>query len=237
MKPGVVVTTFGRPNCLGRSLPQIARLGAPLLVVDDASSDPASFENARIATAHHAHYLRLPSNRGVACAINAGLAFWLGDPAIDWISIFQDDVDVHPRTFDFLERVQNSELRPLLSGHDAFEHQSHVQQNIGGVDVHLKMGNSGLHWHATRQYWAGVMPIPTPYLGAPKINNPQAFQGCKGKGADEDWWIGTHSPRSIVAQGRHIIVIPGLVRTFVTKPEDSTWGNGRAEDRPLRENP
>lgn len=59
------------------------------------------------------------------------------------------------------------------------------------------------------------MPIPSQMLGAPK----------KGRGSDEDWWIISWSPQSIVKQGGTLVCLPGLILNFGIGPELSTWGN------------
>lgn len=215
-----VITTYNRPQSLARSLPQVLALGIPVVVVDDASTPENHQENCQIAQQHQVPLIGLPENRGLPNAMNVGLEYWLADPAIEWISYFQDDVDINPDTLKVLAQIQDPRDRPLLAGRDALEHPNFGTGEIAGYPVLYKRSMPGQHLHAHRDYWRGVMPIPTPYLGAPKPD-----RGKPGQGADEDWWITCWSPRSIVKQGGYVVCVPGLVRSFRTSAEDSTWGN------------
>ncbi|QKD81952.1 glycosyltransferase [Thermoleptolyngbya sichuanensis A183] len=217
---GVTITTYNRPESLGRSLPQIRQLGAPVVIVDDASSPENAAANQRIADEHGVPLIRIPENRGLPNAMNVGIGYWLADPAIDWISYFQDDVDVHPDLFKILEKIQDPVERPILAGRDALEHPTFAKGSIAGYEVLFKRSMPGQHLHAHRDYWAGVMPIPTPYLGAPKPTG-----GKPGQGADEDWWITAWSPHAIPKRGKYLICVPGLVRSFQITEQGSTWGN------------
>jgi hypothetical protein len=67
------------------------------------------------------------------------------------------------------------------------------------------------------------MPIPTPYLGAPKPTG-----GRPGQGSDEDWWVTAWSPNAIAKRGGYVICVPGLVRTFDV--ERSTWAKPKHGD-------
>jgi hypothetical protein len=103
---------------------------------------------------------------------------------------------------------------------------------VNGVDVLYKRSLAGIHLHAHRDYWRSVLPIPSPYLGAPKADAPRP-----GQGADEDWWITAWAPESVAKRGRFVTVVPGLVRTFNTLEHGSTWGNEFAEgliDPPIK---
>ena len=215
-----VITTYNRPQSLARSLPQVLALGIPVVVVDDASTPKNYRENQQITRQHSVPLIRVPENRGLPNAMNMGLEYWLADPDIDWISYFQDDVDIHPDTLKVLAQIQDPRDRPLLAGRDALEHPNFGTGEIAGYKVLYKRSMPGQHLHAHRDYWRGVMPIPTPYLGAPKPD-----LGKPGQGADEDWWITCWSPRSIVKQGGYVVCVPGLVRSFRTSAADSTWGN------------
>ncbi len=223
LRYAVAMTTYNRPESLGRSLPQILKLGAPVVIVDDASTPENVAENQRIADAHQVPLIRIPQNRGLPNAMNVGLGYWLADPDIDWISYFQDDVDVHPDLFHILETIQDSAERPILTGRDAAEHPTFATGTLAGHDIFFKRSIPGPHLHAHRDYWTGVMPIPTPYLGAPK---PEG--GKPGQGADEDWWITAWSPESIPKRDKYVICVPGLVRCFRIK-EGSTWSNPGAQ--------
>jgi hypothetical protein len=216
----VLVTTYERPAALQRSLPQIAALGAPVLVVDDGSSPAAREANRAICAAAGASYLLLPDNRGLPTAQNVGLSVLMADPAVRWISYFQDDVDVRPDALQRLAAVEDPEARPIITGYDADDHQAVDEVEIAGLRVKRKRSTPAMHLHAHVDYWAGVMPIPSPYVGAPK----------PVKGASlEDWWIVNDAPRSAEHRGLPVICVPGLVRTFLWHRDDSTWDN---ENRP-----
>lgn len=230
MRTAVIVTTYDRPVALARSLPQIVALGWPVLVVDDGTP----VDNALVGMAHAraagADFMHLPTNRGLACALNIGLAYWLADASIDWISVFQDDVDVHPQCRRAIERVQHPERVPILTCHDAAEHMAISDpESINGVRVTRKKNCRATHIHASREYWESVMPIPTRELGAPK-----RVRGAeRGMGSNVDYWIVSKAPK---ARGE-VVCIPGLVRTFYHKAEDSCWDNEvkLGEDGPLHD--
>ena len=216
----VLVTTYERPAALQRSLPQIVALGAPVLVVDDGSSADARAANRAICAAAGATYLLLPENRGLPTAQNVGLSVLMADPAVRWISYFQDDVDVRPDALERLAAVEDAEARPIITGYDADDHQPVDQVEIAGLTVKRKRSTPAMHLHAHVDYWAGVMPIPSPYVGAPKPVRGSSL---------EDWWIVNDAPRSAERRGILVVCVPGLVRTFLWHRDDSTWDN---ENRP-----
>jgi len=108
----VVVTTFNRPAALQRSLPQLAALGRAVYVVDDGSEESARAANFSSCREAGATYLLLPGNRGLATAMNIGLSYAMANPAIEWISYFQDDVDVDPEAIEQIARVEDAVERP-----------------------------------------------------------------------------------------------------------------------------
>jgi hypothetical protein len=220
----LLVTTYERPAALQRSLPQIAALGAPVLVVDDGSSPAAREANRAICAAAGATYLLLPDNRGLPSAVNVGLSVLMADPRVRWISYFQDDVDVRADALVRLAALEDAEARPLLTGYDADDHPAVDQVAIAGVTVKRKRSTPAMHLHAHVDYWAGVMPIPSPYVGAPK-----PFRGP----SMEDWWIVNHAPRSVEPRGLLVVCVPGLVRTFLWHRDDSTWDNENEPDPAL----
>lgn len=221
VRRAVLVTTFNRPAALQRSLPQIAALGLPVVVVDDGSEATARDANFHSCRDAGATYVGLAENRGLAAAMNVGLGYVLADPAVEWISYFQDDVDVAAETMERLARLEHPDARPLLTGYDADEHPTVDTRDIAGISVALKPSTPAVHMHAHVAFWKAVMPIPSEYLGAPK----------PGRGASgEDWWISAAAAR----RGLLIPCVPGLVRTFVWHPSDSTWGMANLPDPPLR---
>jgi Glycosyl transferase family 2 len=220
----IVVTTFDRPAALERSLPQVAALGPAVLVVDDGSSTPAAERNRCLADALNVRYLRLPDNRGLAGALNVGLAYWLADTRVRWVSYVQDDVDVDPRLLEVLRIVEDPDERPLLTGYDADEHPAERVEIVHGTSVAWKRSTPAVHLHGHVDYWRGVLPIPTEYLGAPRR---------RWEASLEDYWIVNHAPHSLGARGRLVPCVPGLVRTFLWHAADSTWGNPNLPDPPL----
>lgn len=214
----VFVMTYNRPWALERSLPQLVATGKPVLVVDDGSDAPHRDANRDLARRHGALYLVHPENRGAACALNSGLGYWLADPSVEWISCFQDDVDVRRNLFDVFAKVQDATLRPFLTGRFAPEHGLLAKETVAGIEVYLQRSCAGVHKHAHREHWRRLMPIPTWYLGAPKPGG-----GRRGEGSNADWWITSWSPRCVVKQGLHIVCVPGLVRHFAHEADASTW--------------
>jgi glycosyltransferase involved in cell wall biosynthesis len=207
-----VVTTYNRPECLERSLPQIVALNIPVVVVDDGSSFEQAAANQKIADQYQVPLLYIPNHRQSPSAINMGVSYWLADPTIAWISYFQDNVQVKPETLAVLTQIQDAKERPLLTGWDAQEHTVIRTDSIAGHKILYRRSTSGVHLHAHRDYWAGVLPIPTPNR-AEHIDQAAAA-------TDEDWWITAWAPKSIAKQGGYIICAPGLVNQFdVTKTE------------------
>lgn len=167
----------------------------------------------------------LPRNLGLASALNVGVCYWLAILSVDWISTFNDDVDV---VENFLERISKVEkaLRPprdvtIYSGYHSLHHRYVEEVHIGSE--HIRFGNSasGCHLHAHRDYWQGIMPIPTAYASAPKPSGGL----FPGHGSDVDWWITSWSPRAASKRGGRVVIIPGLVTCNAIGLMESTWGN------------
>ncbi|MCP4327494.1 MAG: glycosyltransferase family 2 protein [Alphaproteobacteria bacterium] len=219
-----LVTTFNRPKALGRSLPTVVALGLPTLVVDDGSSPDAAAENRTIVEGCGARYLCLPTNRGVAAALNVGIEYWLADPDVKWISYFQDDVNVDRRLIDVISKYEDPERQPMLSGFDTNRYEPVRVEQDGEFELKYKKYATGMHLHGHRTYWAQVMPIPSNYLGAPKPGQDSAH---------EDTWVVTLAPRSLINRGLLMLCVPDLVTTFAIRKEDSTWGNQHLADWPV----
>lgn len=230
-KTAILVTTCDRPKALDHSLGAISALGQPVLVVDDSKRRDSWGPNAESAFDHGCRYLRMPENRGLAAAMNIGLSYWLADTSVRWISYFQDDVEIDPLILHVMEDVWDAKDRPLVTGHHGSEHKTEVEAKVAGVRVLGKRNCRATHLFADRGYWASVMPIPTRFLGCPKRVEGEA----RGLGSEVDFWITHRAPQSIVARGGVVACVPGLVRTFLWKKEDSTWDNTQraGEDLPL----
>lgn len=232
MSTAVLVSHYDRPQALERSLPQVVKLGWPVLVVDDGSPDGAFDRAAVLCAEHNVPLLALPENRGLAAVLNVGVSYWLADNRIEWISYLQDDVDVSPMLPQALAAVQHAEDWPLVTGHDAGEHPQVGTAKVRGWDCKIKANCRATHLHAHRDYWARVMPVPTRKLGAPCREPGQE----RGTGSNTDWWIVRDAPMSIVKQGRFALCVPNLVRSFYWHKNDSCWDNTAkaGEEPPLR---
>lgn len=205
----VVITTQNRPWCLERSLPQVVQLNSPIVVVDNASKPEVHQANQAICDRYRVPLIYLPTDQGTAYAMNAGISYWLADPKVTWISFFQDNVDVQANAFNIFLQIQDVKQRPLLTGFDTIDHETVSTETIAGQTVLLKRSVPGIHFHAHRDYWTAVMPIPALYSSALKSDRLAV-----GQGTDEDWWITAWSPNSIVKQGGYVVCVPGLVKTF-----------------------
>ena len=216
------ITTHGRAWALARTLRSLARQFRRIVVVDDASGRWDSWRNRRAARAAGADYVRIPRNLGVAHAVNVGVAHWLAHPDVDWVSVFNDDVEMAPGALATLMDVSRAAPYPrdalLLSGYKSPLHCVRSGALIAGQAVHLARSSSGQHLHAHRAHWQKLLPVPTAYLGAPKRSGGR----FPGHGSDMDWWIASWSPAVAIKNGGEIVVIPGLVETF--GKGRSTWG-------------
>jgi hypothetical protein len=220
----ILMTTFNRPAALKRSLPQLAGLGCAVVVVDDGSAGAAARENAALCDRFQVTRLVLPENRGLAAALNVGLAYLLADRSLGWISYFQDDVDVAPNAMAELRALGDPTERPLLTGYDADEHPAARQAIIAGHPVLLKSSSPAVHLHAHVAYWKSVLPIPSEYIGAPRR---------RWEASLEDYWIVNHAPQALTKRGLMVTCLPGRVRTFLHHAADSTWNNPNQPDPPL----
>jgi hypothetical protein len=216
------ITTHDRPWALARTLRSLRRAFRRVVVVDDASTRWNAWRNRRAARIAGADYLRIPRNLGVAHAVNIGVAHWLAHPEIDWISVFNDDVEMTPGGLETLMAVSRAAPYPrdavLLSGYKSPFHRVQRGALMAGHAVLLARSASGQHLHAHRTHWQKLLPVPTAYLGAPK----QSGGRFAGHGSDMDWWIASWSPKAAIKNGGEVVVIPGLVETF--GKGRSTWG-------------
>lgn len=230
MTTAILVTTYNRPESLARSLHQIVSLGAPVLVVDDGTPIGAGLASMQKLVIFDcgAELLRLPSNRGLACALNIGLSYLLADKSIEWISYFQDDVDVHPKCLSELAQFQKHN-HPIMTGHDAGEHAAHNEQVYFATPIKWKWSIRATHVHAHRDWWLSQLPFPTNELGTPKRKG-----SGRGMGSNVDWYFCRDGANSCQKTKTPIICVPGLVRTFSLKAEDSCWNNAQKEEPPLR---
>lgn len=229
MKTGVFITTFNRGKMLAETLktvvPAANEVGAQVLVVNDGGDKADCDFYAGIGDAVYRSYdpspvtLHLPQNRGLACAMNVGLAWFLADPSIEAISYFQDDVEVDPLCIAACN-VALERCVSVVTGHDAKEHMEKGDWGYGtfnGVNVRGRNSCRATHMAATVESWKRVLPIPSRGLGLP---GTRIMDGKRGTGSGVDWWVVRDSPNRLP-----VLCIPGLVRSFAHKAEDSTWKN------------
>lgn len=222
-RTAIVVTTYNRPWALKRCLDSLARQQCPIVVVDDGSTEENAAQNREIARAHKTALMSCAENRGISNAINAGVSYWLADPAMEWISLFNDDVEVVEDAFARLQAVvRGSPFAArdcVFTGYLDPKHPVRETIEIAGQQVTLAWSCPAKHMHAHRDYWQSVLPVPTTYPGAPKPSGGV----FKGQGSDADWWIASWSPNAAPKRGGHVAVIPGLVSSFGQGA--STWDN------------
>jgi len=153
------------------------------------------------------------------------VSYWLAHPYIEWISVFNDDVDVLENAFTTLANVARhspfAEEDTLYSGYSSQDRPGRAIATIAGQQVFLDRIAPGPHMHAHQSYWRAVLPVPTAYVGAPKTTGGL----FAGQGSDCDWWVGSWSPRAAPKRGSHVVVVPGLVIEFALGASQSTWGN------------
>jgi len=216
----ILMTTYNRPGRLAAALESISQLKAPILLVNDGSSPEHHAAYAEVYKKFQVRVIEMPDNRGLPNALNTGLSYWLADPQVEWISYLQDDVEVRLDLLVALARVQDPEKYPLLTGRLNTMQKVYGETEVNGQRVIQQRMSPGLHLHAHRTYWEKMLPVPSPYFQSPK-----KWPGAPLRGADEDWWISLWSPHSVVKQGKHIAVLPGMVRTLTVLEAESTWGN------------
>ncbi len=217
----IVVLTYNRPWALSRTLRSLSGCGHPIIVVDDGSDDVSKAENQSIALAAGASLIVHPRNVGLAAAMNTGLCYWLAHPEIEWISVFNDDVDVADTAFPTLEHVARhgpfAKEDTLYTGYSVRDRPGRAATIIAGQKVFLDYMASGPHLHAHRSYWQAVLPIPTTYPGAPKTTGGV----FPGQGSESDWWVGSWSPRAAPKRGSYVVTVPELVLEFATRAAES----------------
>lgn len=268
MKTGVFITTYGRPafalRTLKSVLPAAKEINAEVLLVEDGEIGPFTkqsdeYQNATnnifmfqtgnpenwasgagdpkvFKTERNFKWLRNAENRGLACAMNLGLSFFLADPSIEVIHMVQDDCDIDPLAFAACNFVLENRPDYLVTGHDAREHHQkpHSQvvdapYGVGLIKARTRPSCRATHMAMTRKSWESLMPIPSRGLGLPKPGK----NGERGMGSNADWWCVRDSKNA-----KPVLAVPGLVRTFAWKGEESCWGNTQVagEDGPLNRN-
>ncbi len=215
---GILITTYNRPDFLIKLLTQLKDRPEEILVVNDGSDEQYLNQYEQIKQKFPENiYIDNPKNTGLVFSLNTGFSYFLSDPDVEWIHYFQDDVEISKDFFEIIEKVADKEERPVITGFYKKPHKIFGTKNIKGIEVKLLRSAGAPHLFIHRLYLIENMPIPNPYVGAPKPD-----RGKPGQGADEDWWLLSWSPKSIVKRGKYIISIPGLAKSEATG-DLSTW--------------
>ncbi len=217
-KQGILITTYNRPHYLRRLLKQLENRPEEILVINDGSEPEFIQEYEAIKKEFpKVSYIDNIKNTGLVFSLNTGFSYFLADPAVEWIHYIQDDVILKDNFFETLDRLKDKRERPVLAGIYREPHKIFEKKEIAGIEVYLLRSAPAQHLLFHRQYLQDNLPIPNPYPGAPK-----ADRGKPGQGADEDWWLLSWSPNSIVKKGKFIIAVPDLCYTDAFG-EQSTW--------------
>lgn len=217
-KTGILITTYNRPDFLKRLLSQLQNREEEIVVVNDGSDKVFKADYEKIKKDFpQVVFLETPLNRGLVFSLNTGFSYFLSDPDVEWIHYIQDDVILKPGFFEILDQIKDKKKHPVLTGIYRKPHKIFEKTHIHDHEVFLLKSAPAQHLFLHRQYLMDNMPIPNPYLGAPKPD-----RGKPGQGADEDWWLLSWSPKSIVKRGGYIVCVPGLCETDGFG-ENSTW--------------
>jgi hypothetical protein len=224
-RTGIVITTHDRPWALERTLANAALRDHEVVVVDDGSAPAQRARNAELCEQAGALCITYLVNHGVAHALNVGVCHLLAEADIEWISTFNDDVEIRADAFDVLARViPASPFRLadiLCTGCTDPQHPEHGTIDCDGIAVRLARSATSRHLHAHRGYWEAILPIPTAYLGAPKSTGGL----FPGHGSDSDFWINSWAPNSSLKRCGALLVVPGLVTSFAKGAVQSSWAN------------
>ena len=217
-KQGIFITTYNRPENLGNLLKQIYQRPEEILVINDGSDEKFQAEYDKIKQDFpNISYIDNIKNMGLVFSMNTGYNYFLSDPDIDWIHYFQDDVVLRDDFFEVMDKVKDKKERPVITGMHREPHKIFEQKEINQVEVYLLRSAPAHHILLHRQYLQDNLPIPNPYIGAPKPN-----KGKEGQGSDADWYLLSWSPKSIVKKDKYIIAVPNLLTTDMSA-EKSTW--------------
>jgi len=216
---GILITTYNRPDALIKLLHQLKNRPEEILIVNDGSDEQyrSQYEHIKKLFPHFT-YIDNPKNVGLVFSMNTGFSYFLSDPDIEWIHYFQDDVLIEDD--DFFEKtmlIADQKERPVVTGIYSKPHKIFLKTKYNDIEVYLLRSIPSLHFLVHRKYLSDNMPIPNPYVGAPKPD-----KGKPGQGADEDWWLFSWSPKSIVKRDKYIVAIPDLCKTDMD-PKLSTW--------------
>ncbi len=215
---GILITTYNRPEFLIKLLTQLEGRPEEILIVNDGSDSQYYNQYQQIKEQFPKNiYIDNPKNMGLVFSMNTGFSYFLADPAIEWVHYFQDDVEIMPHFFETIEKVADPNDYPVITGFYKEPHKIFGTKTIQDVKVNLLRSASAQHFYVHRLYLMENLPIPNPYVGAPKPD-----KGKPGQGSDEDWWLLSWAPKSIVKRGKYVISIPDLAKSDAVG-ELSTW--------------
>ena len=224
-RTGILITTYNRPEALIKLLSQLKDRPEEVLIVNDGSHERFSRQYEQIKIKYPQFtYIDNPKNMGLVFSMNTGFSYFLSDPDIEWIHYFQDDVTITDKQFfEKIGQVADKDERPVVSGVYTDKHRIFEQVRINGIDVYMLRSSPSVHFMAHRLYLTDNMPVPNPYVGAPKSD-----RGKPGQGSDEDWWLFSWSPKSVAKLGKYVVSVPGLAQTELN-PEFSTWDTKKSD--------
>ncbi len=218
-KTGIVITTYNRPQALINLLSQLKERPEEIVIVNDGSDKRFEQQYQQIKDKFPQFtYIDNPKNIGLVFSMNTAFSYFLSDPDVEWIHYFQDDVVIKdPNFFTKTMSVADKKEYPVVTGLYLNAHRIFHKKEINNLPVYLTRSTGAPHFLTHRKYLTKNMPIPNPYVGAPK-----ADKGRPGQGSDEDWWLFSWSPNSIVKKGKYVACIPELCSTDLN-PDNSTW--------------
>jgi hypothetical protein len=218
-KTAILITTYNRPEALIKLLKQLKNRTEEILIINDGSAEQFRHQYNQIKEQFpQFSYIDNPKNMGLVYSMNNGFSYFLSDPDIQWIHYIQDDVIIDDNAFfEKTLQVADKDKYPVITGIYREPHKIFNKISINEQDVYLLRSIPAQHFLVHRLYLSENMPIPNPYVGAPKPD-----KGKPGQGSDEDWWLFSWSPKSILKRGGYIVCIPNLCSTDMN-PDLSTW--------------
>ncbi|HFS67574.1 MAG TPA: glycosyltransferase [Flavobacteriia bacterium] len=218
-KTGILITTYNRPEALIKLLNQLKDRAEEILIINDGSDERFIRQYSQIKEQFPKFtYMDNPKNMGLVFSMNTGFSYFLSDPEVHWIHYIQDDVIIEDNAFfEKTRQIADKDKYPVVTGIYREPHKIFNKSTINGQEVYLLRSIPAQHFLVHRLYLSENMPIPNPYVGAPKPD-----KGKPGQGADEDWWLFSWSPKSIVKRGGYVVSIPNLCSTDMN-PDLSTW--------------
>ena len=215
-RTGILITTYNRPDYLAQILHQLKDVTEEILVVNDASDKRYQEAYQKLKEKYtHCVFIDNPKNMGLCYSLNNGFSYFLADPSVAWVHYIQDDVNLSDGFIELMAKVAHKEKYPVLTGYKG-PHKVIKKTIINNVEVELLVSSPAVHLLLHKQYLQDNLPIPTPYIGAPKKD-----KGKPGQGSDEDWWLLSWSPNAIVKKGGYVVYFPNLSSTDTSN--ESTW--------------